>query len=318
VASAAQAAPRLMDDATSRSDAAPLDLQLLFPEPILEQVAYPAAYSDHTNDVWRVRTATEEVVVRAPRPTAELASPFWWGAQKLFGVDPTQPRRLAALNAHLATLSALPIPRVLRAGTCAGREYLVMEHLPGTPLADLRALPPAALRDLGAALARIHRHEYGWWGVPDNGPQRALDTFHSALAGTLRALVARFYREDTAITNALAHFHDAALRLPAPATAALIMLDVDATQFLAAEARITALVDTEAYVVAPRALDFIGYEYELDAASAAAFAAGYRALLPLPALATVRPVYRYLYRLLGVQGQIPLDDWLAWPILFTD
>jgi len=31
----------------------------------------------------------------------------------------------------------------------------------------------------------------------------------------------------------------------------------------------------------------------------------------------VRPVYRYLYRLLGVQGPVPLAAWLAWPILFT-
>lgn len=296
----------------------PFDLQPLFPEPILEQEAYPAAYSDHTNDVWRVRTATEEVIVRAPRPAAELASPFWWGARKLFGLDPTRPRRLAALNARLAALSTLPIPCVLRAGTCAGRECLVLERLPGTRLTNLRALPPAALHDLGAAIARIHRHEYRWWGMPAGEDQQPLSAFHPALAATLLALVARYYADDAAIAGALTHFHDAALRLPAPTAGALIMLDVDATQFLTAGARITALVDTEAYVVAPRALDFVGYEYELDAAGAAAFAAGYRTLLPLPDLTAVRPVYRYLYRLLGVQGSVPLDEWLAWPILFID
>ena len=306
-----------MNEANGGRQNAALDLQPLFPEPILAQKRYPAAYSDHTNDVWRVRTATEEVVVRAPRPAAELASPFWWGTRGLFGIDPTRPRRLAALNAQLAALSPLPIPRVLRAGTCAGRECLVLEWLPGTPPTDLRALPPAALRDLGAALAHIHRHEYRWWGAPEGDQQRALAAFHPALAALLQALVARFYAADTAIGGALAHFRDAALRLPAPESAALIMLDVDATQFLTDKGRITALVDTEAYVVAPRALDFIGYEYELDARGAAAFAAGYRALLPLPALAAVRPVYRYLYRLLGVQGPVPLDEWLAWPILFT-
>jgi len=34
-------------------------------------------------------------------------------------------------------------------------------------------------------------------------------------------------------------------------------------------------------------------------------------------LAAVRPVYRYFYRLLGVQGPMPLDEWLAWLTLFT-
>jgi hypothetical protein len=302
--------------ANERGDA-PLDLGPLFPGPILEQEAYPVAYSDHTNDVWRVRTATEDVVVRAPRPAAELASPFWWGARELFGLDPQQPRRLAALNEHLASLGALPIPRVLRAGRCEGRGCLVLERLPGTRLTDLRALPPAALHDLGAAIARIHRDEHRWWGIQGGERQRALAAFHPALAATLRALVARFYRDDAAIAGALAHFHDAALRLPAPEAAAPIMLDADATQFLTDGTRITALVDTEAYVVAPRALDFIGYEYELDEGGAAAFAAGYRGLLPLPVLGMVRPVYRYLYRLLGVQGAVPLDEWLAWPVLFT-
>jgi len=306
-----------MSEAAHEPEIAPLDLQPLFSDPILEQDAYPTAYSDHTNDVWRVRTATEDVVVRAPRPAAELASPFWWGARELFGLDPTRPRHLAALNARLAALGALPIPRVLRSGHCDGRDCLVLERLPGTRLTDLRALPPTALHDLGAAIAQIHRRAYRWWGAPPGGQRHELTAFHPALAATLRVLVARYYAADTPIAGALAHFHDAALRLPAPETGALIMLDVDATQFLTADDRITALIDTEAYVVAPHALDFIGYEYELDERGAAAFAAGYRTLLPLPDLATVRPVYRYLYRLLGVQGPVPLDEWLAWPTLFT-
>lgn len=295
-----------------------MELQALFPDTIVEQTAYPAAYTDHTNEVWRVRTATEDVVVRAPRPAAALASPFWWGATALFGIDPTRPARLAALNATLATLAALPIPRVLRTGTIAGRDCLVVERLPGTRLTDLRALPPAALIELGAAIAQIHRREYRWWGALDSEQDQSLETFHPALAAALRTIVARFYPRDAALAGALDTFCDAARQLPPPAAAALVMLDVDATQFLTDGARITALVDTDAYVVAPRALDFIGYEYELDAPSAAAFAAGYRAILPLPALARVRPIYRYLYRLLEVQGPGPLDEWLGWPILFPD
>ncbi len=67
----------------------------------------------------------------------------------------------------------------------------------------------------------------------------------------------------------------------------------------------------------PPALDLIGYEYELDAPAAAAFAAGYRTIAPLPDLTAVRPVYRYLYRLLETQGAVPLDAWLAWPGVFS-
>lgn len=296
-----------------------MDLQPLFAAPIVAQVPYPAAYSDHTNDVWRVRTATEDVVVRAPRAAGEWdhdASAFWWGCRRLFGLDPTRPERLSAVNAALAELGPLPVPQALRAGVAGGRRCLVVERLPGEQLRDLRALPAATLRELGAAIANIHARRFPWYGALDGDNQRPLADFHPHLAATLRELVRRFHATDTTLAAPLDEFCAAALRLPAPADATLTMLDVDATQFLTDGARITALVDTDAYAVAPPALDLIGYEYELDAPGAAAFAAGYRAVAPLPALASVRPVYRYLCRLLGTQGAVPLDEWLAWPAPF--
>ena len=63
-------------------------------------------------------------------------------------------------------------------------------------------------------------------------------------------------------------------------------------------------------------LDLIGYEYELDRPRAAAFVRGYESVLPLPNLRAVRPLYRYLYRLLEVQGSVELNIWLGWPAHF--
>ena len=294
-----------------------MDLQPLFPEPIVAQVAYPAAYSDHTNEIWRVRTAREDVVVRVPRPVEELDSAFWWGCRQLFGIDPERIDRLVPLNDLLAHLSPIPIPRVLRTGRVGGQDCAVVERLPGERLLDLRALPSAALAELGAAIARIHSRRFTWWGAPDGTTRHPLPDFHARLATTLGDVVARYFAHDATIAGALAEFRGAAVQLPSPEATALVMVDVDATQFLADGSRITALVDTDAYVVAPRALDLIGYEYELDAASAAAFADGYRAVLPLPDLRQVRPAYRYFYRLLGVQGAVPLNEWLAWPAFFS-
>lgn len=293
-----------------------LDLQPLFTTPICEQVALDPAYPDHTNDVWHVKTADEDVIVRAPRPADELVSPFWWGCQELFGLNPSCPARLAPLNAQLARLSPLPVPLVLRTGAVAGRRCAVMERLPGERLADFGALPVAAAGALGRAIARIHRQQFAWWGRPDGREQRSLDTFHARLSAVMRQLVRHFYAHDAAIAAALAPACAMAAALPVPESAALVMLDVDATQFLTAGSRLTALVDTDAYAVAPRALDFIGYEYELDAERAAAFAHAYRTILPLPDLAAVRPVYRYFYCLMEVQGAVDLAEWLHWPVCF--
>ncbi|HEY8600998.1 MAG TPA: hypothetical protein VIL85_21365, partial [Thermomicrobiales bacterium] len=192
-----------------------------------------------------------------------------------------------------------------------------VEHLPGERLDDLRTLPPAALRELGAAIAQIHSVSFPWYGTFDGALRHPLDDFHRNLAATMRVLVKGFVGAEAPLAAPLEGFCAAALALPAPTSAAPVMIDVDATQFLTDGERITALIDTDAYAIAPPALDLIGYEYELDAPAAAAFVAGYRTIAPLPDLTAVRPVYRYLYRLLGTQGAVPLDEWMAWPRVFS-
>lgn len=69
-------------------------------------------------------------------------------------------------------------------------------------------------------------------------------------------------------------------------------------------------------MVGPRDLDFIALEYLLGPAELPAFVRGYTAVLELPSLTQSRPIYRYLYRLLGVQGAVDIDQWLERPALF--
>jgi Ser/Thr protein kinase RdoA (MazF antagonist) len=220
------------------------------------------------------------------------------------------------VNAQLARLSPILVPRALRVGAVAGQPCLVVERLPGSRLDNLNDLPLAAATALGAAIARIHTQRYLRWGAPSGGSEHALATFHARLADTLRGLISRFFPSDAALSAALAPTLTLAAQLPPPADAALVMLDIDASQFLTDGERLIGLIDTDAYVVAPRALDLIGYEFELDQPHAAAFARGYRAVQPLPDLRAVRPVYRYLLRLLEVQGNVPLDIWSGWPAHF--
>ena len=309
-----------------RADSAPslaatrvIDLQPLFAAPIIEQYAYPAAYPDHTNDIWRVRTATEDRGGPRAAPGRRVGprgEPLLARLPPPLRPRPDRHRAPRDDQRDPGRLSPLPIPRVLRSGTVAGRPCLVVEHLPGERLDDLRALPPAALRELGAAIARIHTPalplvRHARWHDPTTAGRR------STPASPTRCASWQPRHPDPTLAAPLDEFCAAALALPAPTNAAPVMLDVDATQFLTDGTRLTALVDTDAYAVAPPALDLIGYEYELDAPAAAAFAAGYRTIAPLPDLTAVRPVYRYLSRLLETQGAVPLDEWLAWPGLFS-
>ncbi len=292
-----------------------MNLQALFASPIVEQVYLDPGYSGHASDVWRVTTTQEAVIVRAVRE-GKVSGPFWQGCQSLFGINPRHIFDLARLNAVLARLSPIPVPQVLRKGVLAGRAWVVVEHMPGVMLTDFSSLPEDAMESLGQTLARIHSSRMGYYGQPTGRVQHDLATFPTRLVETMRMLVEQFYLGDAQITEWLEPLCKTALMLPAPEAGALIMVDMDPTQFLTDGRRLTALVDTEAYAVGPRELDFIALEYLLTQQEVEALARGYNAIQPLPELSAVRPVYRYLYRLLEAQGRMELAAWMAYPARF--
>lgn len=294
-----------------------MDLQPLFAQPITRLDYLDPGYESHASDVWLVETAVERVVVRISRPTAGRDDdPFWYGCRHLFGIDPQAIFDLELVNALLHRLSSIAVPRVLRKGRLDGRPYVMVEAMPGGRVDDLRDLPDAALYELGRALAGIHRPRFPYAGHPSGSLRYPIAAFHGRLAETLRLLVERFHGQDAEMRAALEDRCAAATALPAPPYGSLIMVDLDPTQFLGDGRRLTALVDTEAYAIGPRELDFIALEYVLDARSAQAVRASYTTLLPLPDLRQVRPVYRYLYRLLEIQGDVDLCEWMRWPTYF--
>jgi hypothetical protein len=294
-----------------------MDLQPLFAQPIRRLDYLDPGYESHASDVWLVETAAECVVVRLSRPTAGRDDdPFWCGCRHLFGIDPQVIFDLEIVNALLHRLSPIAVPRVLRKGRLDGRPYVVVEAMPGSRVEDLRDLPLAALYELGRALAAIHERRFPYAGHPSGSLRYPIAAFNARLAETLRLLVERFRGQNGELSAALDEYCTAAEALPPPAYGSLIMVDLDPTQFLGDGWRLTALVDTEAYAIGPRELDFVALEYVLDQRSARAVMAGYTSLMPMPDLRQVRPVYRYLYRLLEVQGDVELCEWMEWPACF--
>lgn len=290
-----------------------INLQPLFADPILEQTALDPGYEDHGSDVFRVTTTLETVIVRAFRsPIIEGA--FWGGLQKLFGINPLSMHNLAALNAQLDTLSRIRVPQVLRIAELDGREWAVVEYLPGHTLEDFAG--DDLMYDFGVQVAHIHSHRFPDYGSP-TGKRWPLDTFHIRAVETMHWLVENFYAHDTAIVNALDSMCDTMFHLPTPSASSYVQPDIGSNQFLTDGQRVTAWVDTEACVIAPRVLDFIGLEFQIPHKRAAqAFARGYGTVLSLPQLSQVRAAYRYLYLLLDVEGDIPLDEWMNYPNLW--
>lgn len=293
-----------------------MDLQKLFIEPILEIKELTRGDTGHASDIWLVRIKKGEFVVRSSRLNNESNNDFWWGCNHLFGIDPRKVFDLEILNHTLNKLSHIPVPKVISAGIIDNREYLIVEKMEGSTLESFHNQSDNMLEQLGQGIAKIHSHSFDYFGNPAGTFKCNLTDFNKHLADTIKEVVDRFYLNNEEIKNKFNEILPMINELTTPNTASLVLVDMDPTQFLYYGDKITALVDTEAYVVAPRELDFIALEYVLDRKGMEAFIRGYESVLDIPDLSKVRLVYRFLYRLFSIQGSVDIDKWMEHPVKF--
>lgn len=289
--------------------------QQLFTSPILSIDTLHPGYENHASDVWLVKTEKEEVIVRTSKMKEEPNNDFWWGCKNLFGIDPRNVHDLEIIHTLLQKHTTLPIPKILQKHTLE-REYVVVEKLNGQVLKSFIGQPDSILYNLGKGLAQIHQYKANYIGNPSGTFQIPLHKFHQHITDVSKQLVTMFYSNNSKINDSFEVFQSQLYALPTPKETTLILTDMDPTQFLTDGIEITGLVDTEAYVVAPRELDFIGLEYVFTEKEANAFRKGYETILPIPYLERCRAPYRYLYRLLSVQGNVDLEEWLQHPAFF--
>ncbi|KEK25023.1 phosphotransferase [Bacillus gaemokensis] len=289
--------------------------QQLFTSPILSIDTLHPGYEDHASDVWLVKIENEEVVVRSSKMKEEPNNDFWWGCKQLFGIDPRNVHNLETIHKLLQEHTALPIPTILQKHIL-DREYVVVEKLKGQVLKSFIGQPDSVLHSFGKGLAQIHTFKANFVGNPAKTTQVPLHQFQHHITEVSRQLVEKFHFNNSKIRTAFEVFQAQIQSLPTPQETTLVLIDMDPTQFLTDGLVITGLVDTEAYAIAPRELDFIGLEYVFTKKEAHAFRKGYETIIPIPNLQQCRAPYRYLYRLLSVQGSVDLEEWLQHPIYF--
>lgn len=295
-----------------------MSLQSLFPDPILHTHHFADLHPGQASDVWLVETSAERVVARTTRLSKTPQDEFWWGCRRLFGIDVTDVHANAHINRVLQAHSTIPVPNVIRTAIADGVQWLVVEVMPGRTVTSFNRLPLTAAHQLGRCVASIHQCVREECGNFRGTVEYPVEDFPSVLSSTLPDLVAQFHSHDQALAAGLSSCLEQIGQALRPTIAVPILLDMDPTQFLSDGTSFTALVDTEVYAFGPPEMELVALEYLLDAEHADAFLAGYISVRAFPHLTAVRPIYRYVNRVLSVQGAVPFSQWMNAPILFKE
>ncbi|AZN39826.1 phosphotransferase [Paenibacillus albus] len=292
------------------------NLQFLFENPITKQSELSPGYDDHASDVWLVKTENEEVVVRTTRMIERPNNDFWYGCNKLFGVDPRNVYEMEHINNSLSKYSLIPVPKVIRKGSKDDRQFVVVEKLEGVVCRSFIDQPKSLIDSLGEGIASIHKYKSDYMGTISGSSKILAENFHNELIDTMSELVGKYYKDDFQAQKLLPLMIAMLRNAPTPTHSSFILVDMDPSQFITNSEVVTGLVDTEVYVLGPREFDFIGLEYVMNKDSADIFKKAYQKHLSLPHLELYRIPYRFFYRLLRVQGSVAWDDWLNYPHLF--
>ena len=296
-----------------------MDLQDIFPcERIIDAKELSPGYDSHASDVWHIKTEKREVVIRASKireGNVKRATSFFKSLYILFGIDPSNVFALESVNNTLNSLNAFVYPKIFEKRKI-DREYIVVEFLRGSTLGSFIGLSDNELGKFGGNLAKIHGRKMDYFGNPAGTFKIEAKNVNSHIIRSMKEIVNEFYSGNRKIIDYLPQMERILLDMPAWEHLSFVLVDIDPSQFLADNGSITGLVDTEAYVIAPRELDFIALEYVLDKRSAELISDGYKNVLPMPDLNPVRTVCRYLYRLIDIQGIEDIDEWFLQPALF--
>ena len=263
----------------------------------------PQRFADSTHHLWQLKTKQSNLFLKICNNTQ---SPFWEVMRHLFAFDlPHEIASFDKLYPFIDTATPLQIPALITAeSTTHDQEYafILTSELNGS-VVDAVNLPMVEL--LAQHLAQLHQKEHSSWGTIEN-PIFNAQQWPQRLEQTLSHFAKKQNIADAITTQALnACKHVTASKfIP-------LMPDLRWDQFLQQDERLTALVDLDAFILAPKELDFVLLEYILTSKQHARFVQAYTRILPVPEITLVRPAYRLLLYLMQVLGEQEISKWMT-------
>ena len=282
----------------------------------------PQAFSDSTHHLWRLQGSTETHENHFLKVCSNTESPFWQIMNKLFEFD---------LNTEIAYFPhnyefidqacSLEIPELVKAESITNKKaFILTSELNGSAIDS--NINDQMVQQLASHLAELHSNKIPTWGSL-NTPKFNTSTWSNRLRSTLinsdkkwGGVLLKSNNDSNANSkNYLKQALEACSDIKAIDFVPMI-LDLRWDQFWQQDNSITALVDLDAFVYAPRELDFVILEYLLTSNQVSFFKETYVKQHAIPNLNESRLAYRLLLFYMQILGETDLDVWMNRKALF--
>lgn len=273
------------------------------PKLVAEPSAMPSKFEDSTHQLWHCQTVDGKMVLKVCNHESVAKSHFWLGLNHLFAVDfPKSLENIHLTHDFLMLHGALKVPELVAA---SANRFVLTRFLPGVDLEATQMDDKWVVR-LAKHIAKLHQRTDQQWGSL-HAPQFAAEDWASCLHETLRILAGK---SDTPIAEPMLSEILTLAKNTQETEFVPMMLDLRWDQLRCLSANDLALIDLDAFVIAPRALDLVLIEYVLSAAQLAIFKWEYCKSHPWLDAAAQKPCYQLLLFLMNILGETNLVDWM--------
>jgi len=281
---------------------------------LLEQAELPALiavpillankFKDSTHAVFLCETDDGRMVLKVCDEGSVTLSGFWQGLNDLFLADfPTSLAQIGHTHALIAKHGYCAIPDYVASGR--GR-FVLSRFMSGIDVIS-NEVNDGMVMQLAKHIGQLHQLTQSTWGNL-HAPVYQAHEWNKRLYATLAALAAQ---DDITIPKSLMANVLAQANAINETQFVPIMLDLRWDQFrTAAQGKRLALIDLDAFVIGPRALELVLLEYVLTAQQFALFKTTYMQMNNWPDYSAQKSSYQLLLFLMQVLGETNLACWM--------
>jgi hypothetical protein len=276
--------------------------QASLPKLLAQPETIPNKFEDSTHQLFHCQTADGAMVLKMCNQATIEKSHFWSGANHLFAADfPNSLGDIHLTHDFLQKNGALSVPECVSA---SAHRFVLTRFLAGKDVETQHISDQWVIR-LAGHIAKLHQCTYTSWGklhAPEFSAQEWASRLHDTLLFLARQHATPIERLLAEVLAGTGKCHETEF-VP-------MMLDLRWDQFRSSGSSELALIDLDAFVIAPRALDLVLLEYILTPAQLALFKQHYVQTHAWPDHNENTPSYQLLLFLLNILGVSDLKAWM--------